>query len=170
MSTITYRQTAHTAVRLAIALACVAVICALPIYAFGFIDAINAFNTFLESFGGVPGGRYVAMVIVALIVFPPALILIRYASPKHEVAFVGSALTIKARREQKSIAYAEIGSMLLGKFITRRLELYDHAGQLLHCFRTGDDEGALSGIVRQITERIAFDAQDERRGVRYVRG
>jgi hypothetical protein len=109
------------------------------------------------------------MGIVSLIFFPPILVLMRYASPKHEVVFGGSALTIKTRREQKSVAYAEIGSMLLGKFITRRLELYDHAGQLLHCFRTGDDEETLSSIVHLITERIAFDAHDERRGVRYIR-
>lgn len=169
MSTIIYRHTAPTAVRLAIALACVAVICAVPIYAFGFGNTVNAVESFRELFESVPGGRFVVAAMAALILLPPGLILIRYASPKHEVVFEGSALTIKARRERKSIAYAEIGSMLLGKFITRRLELYDHAGQLLHCFRTGDDEEALSSIVRLITERIALDARNERRGVRYVR-
>jgi hypothetical protein len=169
MSTITYRQNATTTVRLAIVLACVAVICALPIYAFGLGNAINTVESFRDSLERLPGGRYVVVLIVGLIFFPPALFLLRYASPKHEVVVGESALTIKTRREQRSIAYAEIGSMVRRQFLSRQLELYDHAGRLLHCFRTGTDDVALSSIVRLITERIAFDARNEQRVVRYVR-
>jgi hypothetical protein len=169
MSTITFRQTAPTAMRLAIILACVAVICALPIYVFGLVNTINAVESFRALFSGVPGGRYVGAAIVVLIFFPPALILVRYSSPKNEVVFGETALTIKARRELKSIAYAEIGSMVLRQFMSRRLELYDNTGLLLHCFETGMDEAVPSLIVRQIADRIAFDARNERRVVRYVR-
>jgi hypothetical protein len=168
-STITFRQTAPTAMRLAIILACVAVICALPIYVFGLVNTINAVESFRALFSGVPGGRYVGAAIVVLIFFPPALILVRYSSPKNEVVFGETALTIKARRELKSIAYAEIGSMVLRQFMSRRLELYDNTGLLLHCFETGMDEAVPSLIVRQIADRIAFDARNERRVVRYVR-
>jgi hypothetical protein len=108
-------------------------------------------------------------VILGLIFLPPGFILVRYLTPKQEVVFGGSSLTIKARREQKSITYAEIASMVRNESISPRLELYDRAGKLLYCFRTAADKAALSSIVRLIAERIAFDTRNERRAVRYVR-
>jgi hypothetical protein len=164
MNTITYRQD-NPAARIAIILASVTVTCALLIYAFGLIDIINA----AESSRQVPGGHYVVAIVVWLIFFPPVLILLRLLTPKNELVFGESALTIKAGREQKSITYAQIGSMIRDQFLSPRLELYDHAGRLLHCFRTGMDQAALSSIVRLITERIVFDARDERKVVRYFR-
>src|SRR5215510_5320218 len=90
MSTITYRQDNPT-VRIPIILACAAVICALLLYALGLADIVH--------FGDV---------VIGLVVLLPTFILVRYLTPKQEVVFGQSALTIKARREQKSIAYAEI--------------------------------------------------------------
>ena len=163
MSTITYRQDNPT-VRIPIILACAAVICALLLYALGLADIVHFGDWYRETLG-----RRFGAVVIGLVVLLPTFILVRYLTPKQEVVFGQSALTIKARREQKSIAYAEIGSMVLGHVMSRRLELYDQAGQLLYCFRPGMDEAALPSIVRLMTERIAFDARNERRVVRYVR-
>jgi len=163
MSTITYRQDNPT-VRIPIILACAVVICALLLYAFGLADIVHFGDWYRDTLG-----RRLGAMVIGLIVLLPTFILVRYLTPKQEVVFGGSALTIKARREQKSIAYAEIGSMVLGHVMSRRLELYDQAGQLLYCFRPGMDEAALPSIVRLMTERIAFDARNERRVVRYVR-
>jgi hypothetical protein len=162
MSTITYRQDNPT-VRIAMILACMAVICALLLYVFGLTDIVRFGDWYRETFG------ILGAVIIALIVFPPGFVLVRYLTPKHEVVFGNSALTIKGGREQKLITYAKIGSMVFDQLTSRRLELYDHAGRLLHCFRTGMDEAALSSIVRLITGQIEFDARNEQEVVRYVR-
>jgi hypothetical protein len=164
VNTITYRQD-KPAARIAIVVASVALISGLLVYVFGLTSIIGV----VESSREVAGGRQVVAVVVSLIFFPPAFILVRYLTPKHEVVFGESALTIKARGEQKAITYAEIGSMVLERYMSPRLGLYDRSGQLLHWFRTGMDKAALSSIVRLTTERIAFDTRSDPRAVRYVR-
>jgi hypothetical protein len=140
------------------------VICALLIYAVGLIDIIGLAESAREV---MP--RQLVAVVVALIFFPPAFLLVRFLTPKQEIAFDGSALIIKSSRDETSIAYAEVGSMVLNQITSRRLDLYDHAGQLLYCFRTGTDKAALESIVSLIGERISFEARREGRVIRYVR-
>ena len=151
--------------RIAIVSATVAVITGLLVYTFGLIPIVNIGEAARE----IPAGRYVVAAIAMLIYLPPAFVLVRLATPKNEVVFGESALTIKARGEQKSIAYVEIGSMVLEQFLSSQLALYDRAGQPLHWFKTGTDKATLSSIVRLLTERITFDARTEHRATRYVR-
>lgn len=161
--TIIYRQDNPVA-RIAIVVACVTVICALLIYAVGLIDIIGVAESARET---MP--RRVVAAVVALIFFPPAFLLVRFLTPKQEVAFEGSALIIKSSRDETSIAYAEVGSMVLNQITSRRLDLYDHAGRLLYSFRTGTDKAALESIVSLIGERISFEARREGRVIRFVR-
>jgi len=160
---IIYRQDNPVA-RIAIVLACVTVICGLLIYAFGLVHIIGLAESARET---MP--RQLVAMVVALIFFPPAFLLVRFLTPKQEITFDGSALNIKSSRDVTSIAYAEVGSMVLHQITSRRLDLYDHAGRLLYCFRTGTDKAALESIVSLIGKRISFEARREGRVIRYGR-
>jgi len=164
MDTVSYRQD-RPAARIAIVSVTVAVIAVVLFSAFGFNNAIDA----VEASRHIVGGRRLVAMIVTLIFLPPAFILVRALTPKQDVVFGAGAFTIKAKREQRSIAYPEIGSMVLHELTARRLELYGQGGELLTCFRTGTDRAALSSLVRLMNERIAFHGRPEGRAIRYVR-
>lgn len=97
MSTITYRQDKPT-VRIPIILACAVLICALLLYAFGLADIVHLGDWYRETLGPRLGAA-----VIGAIVLLPTFILVRYLTPKQEVVFGESALTIKTRREQVAL-------------------------------------------------------------------